>query len=552
MGTTTIAAGELAVADSLESSDVTVNAGATLSGAGTVKSITFNSGAAYGAKIASGGSSEYLTVAGATDINISNANLIIDAATGSYAVGTVYTLLQGSIPNGTTFASVTTTGTSIKYKMAYTYGVGGNVRLTISPNPLSTFWNAGNPGAVAQYLVKYAPESLTNMLNNLDQTHLKKAIHELSPATNAQTSAMVSTAEINHLNNAFAWASMDRLVDAAGQAAATLTNLRANLVSFKQNFNQRFASKLYDRTTAYAIVPGADPKHLPAFTRVTLDKVTFWIQGSGERFSQDNTVDPAGISVGGLDGNSYSTSVGVDRAVTPHFKVGVTTSYVHNIYKMKVNGDKGSINSSRFGIYGLWTTKPIYIHGTLSYGHHRFKSNRSMTVISAVAHQKHDGHHISGVLEIGRDIAWTNATTLTPYISGSTLYLHENKYTEKGAGLQNLTIQAYHSTVAQGKAGLQLAKLWNWNENTSIYSFAKVGAIYQPTFNKKRKITASLAGQGGQFTVVAKNKHRLLVNPSVGATALLNEKISATLIYEGELGPTQRNHQAMVQLNWSI
>ena len=123
---------------------------------------------------------------------------------------------------------------------------------------------------------------------------------------------------------------------------------------------------------------------------------------------------------------------------------------------------------------------------------------------------------------------------------------------EKGAGTQNLTVQGYHSKTLQGKVGLQLAKFWNQEAGTPFYSFDQLGVTYRYALCKKQKITAALAGQEGQFTLTFKRKHRLLFNPTLGATAFLPNDVSATLLYEGEIGSAQRNHQAMVRLNWQF
>jgi outer membrane autotransporter protein len=217
---------------------------------------------------------------------------------------------------------------------------------------------------------------------------------------------------------------------------------------------------------------------------------------------------------------------------------------------MKVNGDKGSTNSSLVGLYGLLKPAPAwYVNGAIYYGHHHYKSNRIMTIMPAVAHQKHVGHHVSGLVEVGRDIILPDTVTLTPYISGGALHLHENRYTETGAGIQNLAIKSRYSTTFQGKVGVQLSKLWKWDDNTSVYNFAKLGTTYRHALNKNQKISGNLVGQSGQFTVVKKNKPRLLINPSIGATAFLKKDVSATVAYEGEIGSTQRNHQAMIRIN---
>ncbi|MBW8308189.1 MAG: autotransporter domain-containing protein [Candidatus Paracaedibacteraceae bacterium] len=475
-------------------------------------------------------------------------HLEINRATGKYVPGTSYTLLEGNINNGTEFDSVSVYPLSAteRYTIDYTH----NVRISFKLLPLAATLKAGNPGTMAQYLDNHGPTALVENLNTLNTPELTKALNDLSPADWLHRTNMTSKAEMAQMDSAFTWANMDRVMRGTEHAIASVIT---KLAAFKQSFNQLFASKLHHKTTAFALNRDTDPKHLPASARVALGKATFWIQGTAGHFSQDNIADPSGLSVQGLNGNTADTSIGWDYALTSNFKVGLTTGYGHSQYKMKANGDKGSTNSARIGFYGLWQpTTAWYVNGAAYYGHHHYKSDRIMTVLPAVAHQKHQGHQVSGLIEVGRDIILPNAITLTPYVSGGALYLQENGYTETGAGLQNLAIKRHHSTTAQGKAGAQLSKLWHWNETTQVYSFAKLGVTYRHALKKHQRISGSLVGQGGQFTVTRKNKARLLVNPSVGATAFLKKDVSATLAYEGEMGSTQRNHQAMIRVNWGF
>ncbi|AIK96664.1 hypothetical protein [Candidatus Odyssella acanthamoebae] len=93
---------------------------------------------------------------------------------------------------------------------------------------------------------------------------------------------MISHNELGHMTTAFNWVGMDRLIENTGQ---TRLGLVTNLASFKQDFTQLFASKLQHKTTAFAIAPATDPKHLPVSARLNMGKVTLWVQGVAGRFS---------------------------------------------------------------------------------------------------------------------------------------------------------------------------------------------------------------------------------------------------------------------------
>ena len=327
----------------------------------------------------------------------------------------------------------------------------------------------------------------------------------------------------------------------------------ASLASFQNNFSQLFGSKRQNQTSRFIVAQGTDPKHLPVSARVQLGKATFWIQGSAGRFSQTNITSPTTLLAQGLDASSYDTNVGLDYALSATLKVGVTTGYSYTQHKMKINGDRGVTNSTRFGVYSVWEpAKNWYVNSTVYYGHHRFRANRVMTVIPAVAHHKNEGDHGSGLIEVGRDFTLPQAVTVTPYVSGAGLSLHENRYAETGATFQNLAVKSRHSTTLQGRTGVQIAKLWDWDDRTKVYSFAKLGVTYRRTVGKYQKTTASLVGQGGSFKVLTRNNNHLMATPSVGTTAFLSHDVYATLVYEGEIGSNQRNHQAMIRFNWAF
>nr|WP_156956646.1 autotransporter outer membrane beta-barrel domain-containing protein [Candidatus Paracaedibacter acanthamoebae] len=552
----------------IANSSVTVNNGVQVSGIGTVGPLrvmgggkiapgnsigklvvngNYTQSGIYECEVDNNGNTDQIEVKGQADLTAGTLKVIPLAGNYPKGFSQTYTILMTTGGLGdTTFASIE--GVSPLFTYSATYD-NDNAFVTITKTLLlSHVIPLGNPAKVATYLDSYTPAALADKFNTLDKTQLTKTFNDLSPAANTQISDMVSNAELGAMDKIFGESNMYRLIQKFNQSQAQLVS---NLMSFKQSFNQLFASKLQSKTTAFAIARNTDPKHLPASIRVALGKATVWIQGAAGRFSQDNISDPSGLAVQGLEGSTYNTNVGVDYAFTPTFRGGITTGYGYHQYKMNVNGDKGSTNSSRIGLYGLWEpTAAWYVNGAAYYGHHRFKGDRLMTVIPAVAHQKHQGNHLSGLIEVGRDIILPESLTVTPYINGGALSLHEKKYTETSADIQNLRVNGRHSTTVQGKSGIQLGKLWKWDDCMPVYSFARLGFIYRRALNKNQKVSAALIDQGGQFTVLSRNRRHVLANPRVGITAFMGNDVFVGLSYDGEISPTQRNHQAVIRVNW--
>lgn len=552
---------------SISSSSTTVQSGATISGTGTTGNLTINSGGfitpgnnaigtlningnytqngTYTCDVDSGGTNDSIAITGTATLN--GALNVMPSGLFSNGQSITYTVLTSAGLNGT-FASVTGTSPLFTYQAA---SVGNDIQLTLTKTyNISQIVTAGNLGSVASYVDTYAPASLETQFNSLTTEQLKQALSDLSPDEEAQKTDFVTSTQSASMSTPFTWAGMDRMIK---QSGATMANLAHQVGSLKQSFVHLFGRKRQHRTVMQNLIQASEPKQIPVSARINIGKTNLWIQGGLGRFSQESTVDPSNIVIQGLDGNTYDTSVGLDHAVSNNFKIGVTTGYTASYYTMKADRSKGSVNSARFGVYGLWEAPSAwYINGGVYYGHHRFKSDRIMTLISAIAHQKHDGHHVSGSAEIGKDIALNKSLTLTPYTGVGALFLHENSYIEQGAGLHNLSVRSNNNTTLQGKGGVQLANLWHWHDETPVYTFARLGLTYRRAVGSHQKISASLVGQGGVFTVKTRNRNRVLANPSVGFTAALCNDLTATLAYEGELGSNQRNHQALARISWAF
>ncbi|MBX3486693.1 MAG: hypothetical protein KF798_02165 [Candidatus Paracaedibacteraceae bacterium] len=87
----------------------------------------------------------------------------------------------------------------------------------------------------------------------------------------------------------------------------------------------------------------------------------------------------------------------------------------------------------------------------------------------------------------------------------------------------------------------------------TIYSFARLGITYRRAVGSHQKMSTDLVGQGGNFTVQNHNHPTVSSpTPNVGFTARICAKICLPLAYDGELGSNQRNHQALVRVNWTF
>lgn len=568
-GETILAEGITSLTGALDGSETTINYGATLKGTGSVKSLmnygtiapgnsigtlTVNqdymmgNNSNYACEINAGGASDLIRVLAGTATLSGTLNVL--GLSQHYPVYQVYTILTAPQVKGV-FSNQTYYNSYMQYNVKYN---ATSVQIELYPKFSGRIPETGNPSVIAEYLDSFVPipssglQPLYAPLNDLTFDQLQIALNELSPAPYTQVTNLINNAELDQMDSLMIRSSVDRLMQKCGEK---ITEAAKDISSFKQRFLNLFSSEFQRKKMNLSSEEATNLKYFPQSTCINLGKATFWVQGVSRYFSQDNIPDPSSLYIQGLDGTTYDTNAGLDWSLTSNFKLGLTTGYAHNYYKMKINKDKGRVNTMRLGVYGLWQpAENWYLNGALYYGHHRFKSERVMTIIPALAHSKHRGNHISGSIETGYDIQLKASTTLTPYIGGGLFHLHETKFKEVGAGVQNLFVRRRKNTAFQGKGGLQVSHLWDLNEEISLYGFMRLGATYRRTFQKNQKVSASLATKDGLFTVVTKNKNNIMLNPSVGFTASLNRRIHATASYENEINSKQKTHQIMLRMNW--
>ncbi len=569
-GTITVAKDELKINGSLEAAAI-IASGARLSGNATLRAVTINGTIAPGNSIGQisingnyiqngtyvceVGTFSGTPVAGTDNDLIAvtgNATLggdlyVIPSLTLSTGQSARYKVLTSSSLTGT-FSNVTGSSPLFKYVSEYD---GGDAYVVLSKNQTyHQVISSGNSGVLADYTDHYASPSLIQALSSLTEAQLNTAFKELSPTQNTQRTNYISHTQLGYMDNPFRWGAMDRLSQRINYQSIPLLK---RLMEHKQSFLQVTSSKLSNKTTSsYILGRDINPKHIPISGRISFGHSNLWLQGGMTRFSQRRIADPSGMSTQGLDGGSYDTSIGIDHSVTPNLKLGLTTGYDYNHYKMKTNSDRGTIKSSRFGIYGFWQKGAgPYVNAASYYTHHRFNANRIMTVVPAVAYQKHGGASVGGIMEVGKDINVQKQFIATPYVGMGAIYMHENSYNEMGAGNQNLSVKKRNQTTVQGKAGIQISNFWKWHDNkTQIYSFARLGVTYRRALGSFQKVSGSLLGQDGLFTVRIRNKDIWLANPSVGFTANLYSNLSSTLSYEGDIGLVQSNHQVLIRINY--
>jgi outer membrane autotransporter protein len=245
----------------------------------------------------------------------------------------------------------------------------------------------------------------------------------------------------------------------------------------------------------------------------------FWTQGMGSHASQ-GTLD----GIQGYRANTFGTTIGVDKLLGRHGRIGLAGGYSFAGVRAKTPGNPSSdINSFQTTLYGGYDSTDLelgrkaaknggyirpnrqwwYADGMLAFGANSYDSRREIWLGSdgRVAKADHYGQQYSAKTELGYTMTFekTKALEITPFTSLEYAYLYMNQYKEHGADSLNLNVQGQgYNTLEQGlglKFGYPIYK-----ENVGTFVPSIKGAWLYDYISDMFQSTSSFAGGGPSFT----------------------------------------------------
>ncbi|MBI4711565.1 MAG: autotransporter outer membrane beta-barrel domain-containing protein [Candidatus Omnitrophica bacterium] len=245
-----------------------------------------------------------------------------------------------------------------------------------------------------------------------------------------------------------------------------------------------------------------------------------WIQGLGSHLRQDMR---KGIE--GYKANTFGTTIGVDKVLDKHFRLGLAGGYGWARVNSKTPGSPSDdINSWQGTVYGSYDSLDLckarqggkksyeavrnqgdnfwYVDGMFAFTQNNYDSRREIWLgaLKRVAKADHGAQQYSSKMEFGYTMTFkeTKALEVTPFTSIGYNYLYMNKYKEDGAGALNLTVdgEGFHQ-LEQGLGTKFAYPIVAKNAGTFIPSIK--GAWLYDYMGDRFETTASFAGGGPSF-----------------------------------------------------
>ncbi len=428
----------------------TINAGGTLAYTNTVTSAsahTNNGTLAIGFNtLTLTGANAYTQNAGSTlNLGITNAAnygkiVAAGAAAGVNAGSTVNVTVGGAfIAGGTPFTivdgggavalgvpgTITSTSLIVDFTGDVTSSLGDLILVAVRSHPYNTLVTGANNQAAAVALEQAGKEGPTGdmltVLNTLDSMTSAKAINDA-------ISTMIPDVSSGAL-----------------QASRALANMFFGSIGNRLGF--------FRNGTVQDGVATGDAAH----------GVGFWLQGLGSNIKQDTR----GM-IGGYQANLFGTTIGVDKLLDDHIRVGLAGGFGFANVNSKTAGNPGTdVESWQGTFYGSYDSlrqrqgddikrgpqggvrnpgeDSWYVDGMFGFTQDNYDSRREIWLTSTdkrVAKADHHGQEYSTKFEAGYTFVFekTKKLEVTPFASLGYSYLYMNQYSESGANALNLRV----------------------------------------------------------------------------------------------------------------
>jgi YVTN family beta-propeller protein/autotransporter-associated beta strand protein len=445
-GPTSVNAGTLVVNGSIANSAVTVNAGATLAGIGTVGATTIKSGGTF----APGNSPGTITVQGnlafqsgalylvqvnpstASSTNVTAGGSATLAGTvqaafasGSYAARTYTILSAAGGLNGTTFNNLTTTNLPAGFTASLSYTATdailnltatlGQAGAATGPSALGTRGLSVNQLNVANSLNAFfnsggtLPPAFVTIFG-LTGGNLANALSQLSgeAATGAQKVGFQLTDQFLNLM-------LDPFVDGrSGVGGADHPAL---------GFAPEREELPEDIALAYAKILKAPPKPAPLYE----PRWTLW--GAGFGGSNRTSGDLAVIGSHDLSARTAGGAAGLDYRITPDTVVGLALAGAGTDWSLSQGLGGGKSDAFQAGLYGATRWGPAYVAAAFAFANHWMSTDRFAfgDHLTADFNAQSYGGRLEGGYRFG-----TPYGGVTPYAAIQAQNFHTPGYTETG------------------------------------------------------------------------------------------------------------------------
>lgn len=269
------------------------------------------------------------------------------------------------------------------------------------------------------------------------------------------------------------------------------------------------------------------------------------------------TISNGGGNSGALTYSAGGFAGGLDRAVTPSLRLGVTMGYQNANQWVSGFSGTGSSDTFQTGLYATYHEGKVYADAIAGYAYSANRMTRNI-VIPGLAPRTAVGltgaNQFYGQVEGGYrfDIGGSVGAFVTPFVRLQGYTGTQNAFTETGAGSLNLSVAQQTTNSLRTVLGAQLGGAMDlgWRDRLALKLRLGWSHEYADT---ARPVTASFAGAPvAPFTTYGVAPQRDGAVLGLAANTAIADATSIYVRYEGEISRQDNAHAFMAgfRMTW--
>lgn len=247
----------------------------------------------------------------------------------------------------------------------------------------------------------------------------------------------------------------------------------------------------------------------------------------------------------GYESNGYGMMAGVDGQMSDNASVGLALAYSDNTIKgldaartQKV--DVKSYLATLYGSYALNANTEINARLGGGFGKNEGRSIIAFGGANTVAKSDYDSLFLDASLGVSQAYKLSPATTLTPSVRVDYLYVHNDAYTQTGAGGFNQRIQSQTTDQLLPTLAAKLQHKLSPASGLSV----NLGVGYD-VLNDRNQVTSQFVGGGPAFSTQGGKTSPWVTNAGLGFTYKPSTSWDVTARYDAQMRGSDYHDQSV-------
>ena len=250
----------------------------------------------------------------------------------------------------------------------------------------------------------------------------------------------------------------------------------------------------------------------------------------------------------GFTQTAGGTLFGVEEAGDGGTRIGLYGGFGLTQVDLSGSAQDAEIDQYQLGVYLAHEDESHYYLGAGSVGYNEYDSTRP-TGVGSVASADYSGNQATAYFERGVKLE-RGDWRLQPYAALSYIYLYQDSFTERGAGVLNLSVDSTDEHSLQSLLGIQAGR--SLSDPMDAYAMdLEVRALWAHEFlETEREITATLGVGGPQLRSLGNELERDSGVLGTSLSLAVAEGVSLVVSYDAQFSSNQTTHSGSLGLRW--